>query len=381
MHAASRWLWVAGATIQAAQRGGSHSDGRALLAAIPANVLPPHRPLTDGQTVPELCDSAALTAERLRHHALRFAQRARWSPAATSLSWRRHAMASAITSHASEVILRDQLDADPAIRDQLHSAADAMAETWTSWRAAASEWDIISTGTYRRAGRTPMAVEFTDLVLEVGRLADINPNWTPACADDPAARDPADLATTPGDLGTVLAAVHQTTDAILRVAVEDREAVRTAAADRWLFVPTRLMPDGCDIPYPYTPAPRLRSEALILTYDAAIEASTRSVAALDGLAVPLAAPSQMLAIARQASPPDRARQQASSGLCLSPRQAAAITGNAQLEHMLHGLRITEPALLARAAILDEAARGLASEATTKARRRDTARGWRSELAR
>jgi hypothetical protein len=33
----------------------------------------------------------------------------------------------------------------------------------------ASEWDIIGTGSYRRAGRTPMAVEFNDLVLEVGR--------------------------------------------------------------------------------------------------------------------------------------------------------------------------------------------------------------------
>jgi hypothetical protein len=295
-------------------------------------------------------------------------------------------MASAVTSHASEVILRGlagravQLDASPAIHDQLHTAAEAMAETWTSWRAAASEWDIISTGTYQRAGRTPMAVEFTDLVLEVGRLAYSNPNWTPACAGAIATRDPAGLATTLGDLGTVLAAVHQAADAILQVAIEDREAVRTAAADRRLFVSTRLMPDGCDFPYQYTPAPRLRSEAVILTYDAAIEASTRSVAALDGLAVPLAAPSQMLAIARQASPPDRARQQASSGQCLSPRQAAAITGNAQLEHMLHGLRITEPAFLARAAILDEAARGLASEATTKARRRDTARGWRSKLA-
>ncbi len=297
----------------------------------------------------------------------------------SSLTW--------MSGHASEVILRGladragQLDADPAIRVGLRAAADAMAETWTTWRAAASEWDIISTGTYRRAGRTSMAVEFTDLVLGAGRLAYSNPNWTPARAGAILTRDPADLAATPGDLGTVLAAVHQAADAIIRVAVEDREAARTAAADRRLFVPTRLMPDGCDIPYQYTPAPRLRSEALILSYDAAIEASTHSVTALDDLAARLAAPSQMLATARRVSPPAQAHRHAASGYRGPASQAAAITENAQLERTLHGLRITEPVLLARPAILDEAARGLVSEATTKARRRDTARGWRSEHAR
>ena len=382
MHAASRWLWVAGATIEAAQRGGAPADGHALLAAIPANVMPPHRPLTDAQSVPELCDSVARTAERLRHHALRFTQHARWSPAATSRSWRRHAMASAITGHASEVILRaladrtGQLDADPAIGAGLRAAADAMAESWTSWRAVASEWDIISTGSYRRAGRTPMAVEFTDLVLGTGRLAYGNPDWAPACTGAVLTRDPSDLAATPGDIGTVLAAVHQAADAIYRVAAEDREAVRTAADGR-LFVPTRLMPDGCDIPYPYTPAPRLRSQALILSYDAAIEATAHSVTALDYVAARLAAPSQILAAARRASPPAQAHRHASPGHRRPASQAAAVTENAQLERTLRGLRITEPVLLARAAVLDEAARGLVLEATTKARRRDTARGWRS----
>ena len=203
----------------------------------------------------------------------------------------------------------------------------------------------------------------------------------PARTGAVAARDPAELAATPSDLVIVLAAVHQAADAIYRVAAEDREAVRTAAADGRLFVPTRLMPDGCDIPYPYTPAPRLRSQALILSYDAAIEATAHSVTALDYVAARLAAPSQILATARQMSPPAQAHRHASPGHRGPASQAAAITENAQLERTLHGLRITEPVLLARAAILDEAARGLVSEATTKARRRDTARGWRSEHAR
>jgi hypothetical protein len=70
----------------------------------------------------ELCAGITITAERLRRVTPAFAARARWSPAANSTSWRCDALASAITSHASELILRAlaeraaQLGADPAVR-------------------------------------------------------------------------------------------------------------------------------------------------------------------------------------------------------------------------------------------------------------------------
>jgi len=65
-------------------------------------------------------------AERLRYAAFTFARSARWSAAATSGSWRRDALASAIISHAAEFILRtlsesaSQLGLEPAFRAQLH---------------------------------------------------------------------------------------------------------------------------------------------------------------------------------------------------------------------------------------------------------------------
>src|SRR5256884_7586478 len=87
---ASHRAWVAGATVQAAQR--SHPpppDAFRLLSAIPANFPPPQRVPSDDEQVRDLCHGAVVTAERLRHAALAFARHARWSPATTSTSWRK----------------------------------------------------------------------------------------------------------------------------------------------------------------------------------------------------------------------------------------------------------------------------------------------------
>jgi hypothetical protein len=184
---ASHCAWVAGATMQAAQR--SHPpppDAFRLLSAIPANFPPPQRVPSDDEQVRDLCHGAVVTAERLRHAALAFARHARWSPTTTSTSWRKDALASAITGHASALILRGlterakQLAADPAICAQLHSAADALSQAWPTWRAIAHHFDIVSTGIHRGAGPTPVAAEFGDLVLRIGRLAYHNQHWTPA---------------------------------------------------------------------------------------------------------------------------------------------------------------------------------------------------------
>ena len=70
-------------------------------------------------------------------------------------------LSSAITGHASELILRSlaergrHLDLSPAIREpvltgvvgaQLASAADALSQAWPAFRAIARHWDTISTG-------------------------------------------------------------------------------------------------------------------------------------------------------------------------------------------------------------------------------------------
>ena len=153
------------------------ADARRLLCAIPANFPPPRVAPSGHEQVSDLCHGAIVSAERLRHAGLAFARQARWSPTATSTSWRKNALASAITGHANEVILRGlterarQLALSPAICAQLHSAADASSQAWPKWRAIAHHWDIASTGIHRGAGPTPATVEFADLVLRIGRLA------------------------------------------------------------------------------------------------------------------------------------------------------------------------------------------------------------------
>ena len=134
---ASHCTWVAGATVQTAHRRHPPSaDARRLLCAIPANFPPPRVAPSGHEQVSDLSHAAIVTAERLRHAGLAFARQARWSPTATSTSWRKNALASAITGHANEVILRGlterarQLALSPAICAQLHSAADASSQAW-----------------------------------------------------------------------------------------------------------------------------------------------------------------------------------------------------------------------------------------------------------
>jgi hypothetical protein len=373
---AEPWLRLAGAAIQAAQRERYPlATARRLLDAIPANAPPPRLSVNADEPVAELCERIPVTAERLRHAALAFAGRARWSPAATSLSWRRDALASAIASHSSELILRtlaeraSQLGMEPAFRARLRTAAEHMTTAWTSWRAVAGQWDIVTTGSYRGAGLTPVAEEIGDLALRAGRLAYRNPHWTPACSDTSLIRDPADLAQVPGDINAVLAAVHHAADAISRIAAKDQEAVAAAAAGSRLYVPVRLLPDKYDIPHPYTPAPRQHADALMAAYDTAVEAAARVTEALDDLATAVDSPSSLLAAARQAPAEARQEPRRQQQPAAPPYIITSVPG--RTEHALRELQIHDPALLLRAAVIDQAARDLVAEAATKAHSRDT----------
>jgi hypothetical protein len=216
-----------------------------VLAAIPANLPPAYRPLTAEITVPGLCESVISTAARLQHGAATFARTARWSAQATSASWRHDALASAITADSSEVIIRSlaqcaaSLGLHPAIQGHLDNSAHALKLACTAWRAVTGEWDLLSTGTHKRAGLSPVAAEMDDLVLRIGRLAYRNPGWTPACGDASLARNPGDLAPDADTIPTVLAAVHHAIDTLTHIAVTDRRCVCQAAADHRLYIPHR----------------------------------------------------------------------------------------------------------------------------------------------
>ena len=83
-----------------------------------------------------------------------------------------------------------------------------------------------------RLNRAAVMVLVDDQALRTGRLARRDPNWTPARTGYGLIRDPATLAPSADDITIVLGAVHHAADAITRIAAEDRDAVRQAAADK-----------------------------------------------------------------------------------------------------------------------------------------------------
>jgi hypothetical protein len=264
-------------------------DARRLLGAIPANFPPPRQVPSSGEQIRDLCHGAVVTAERLRHATLAVARHARWSPAATSAAWRKHALAAAITSHASDLILRglaeraSQLATDPAICAQLQEAADATRRAWPTWRAIAHHFDIISTGINGRAGPDPVTAEFADLVLRIGRLAYRHPHWTPARTHASRTRNPAGLAPAPSDLTPVLAAVH------------------AAAAEHRLYEPAFTRTNATVVRRRYRPACPPRADELLASYQDATEASTHATSKLENLAHALDAPTWPLAALRAQS--------------------------------------------------------------------------------
>ena len=275
-----------------------------LLAAVPLNVPPAAQPRSQPELVPQLCDGITITAERLRHATRAFAATARWAPEATSVSWRRDALASAITTHSSVFILRmltqraRQLGLDAAVQAQLRTAAMAMNTVWPAWYKVARQWDIITTGRHPPGSLTPVAAEIGELALRTGRLARRDPHWTPARTGLGLIRDPATLAPARGDVPAVLAAVHHAADAIARIAAEDRLAVRQAASDGRLYVPAGLLPSRDQIPYQHAPIRWPRARRLLATYTAAIEATTRTIGTLDNLAATMGTTSRSLSQAR-----------------------------------------------------------------------------------
>jgi hypothetical protein len=382
LRTASRWLRAAANSDPVAHRLDPPAAGRRLLHGIPAGFPPPRQPPGAAERVPQLCAGITVTAERLRHAAQAFAGQGSWSPAANSTSWRCHALASAITGHASELILRSlaergcHLDLSPAIRAQLASAADALSNTWPGWRAIARHWDTISTGARHSRDISPVAAELEDLVLRTGRLTYDNPRWTPDRADASPARAPADLAATVSDLRAALGAVHHGVDAISRIAACDTDAVRDAVAANRLYLPTRLLPEHYDIPFPYALAPSALAAELLGCYDTAATAALRAAVALDKLAVATGSPSSTLVVARLSSgSPVTARQPAGEDgrhTQAEPAPPGVLPPRAgQVEDILRSLDITEPGMLLRAAAIDEAARDVLANATASSRNRDS----------
>jgi hypothetical protein len=135
-------------------------------------------------------------------------------------------------------------------------------------------------------------------------------------------------------------------------------------------VPVRLLPDTYDIPQAYTPAPRAYVDALLITYDTATAATARITTTLDNLATAINAPSSILAAAHQAAAAARPELRLQTSLRSLRDGHLVPPAPGRTEKALRKLGIRDPALLLRSAVIDQAARDLITEATTKTRSRE-----------
>jgi hypothetical protein len=213
LHDATRWLFTASGTGAAWQHHQAlPPDSHQLLHEIPVILIPPRHSPARPEPVPALCDGITATASRLRHAMVAFASAAASSPAGSSLSWRRHALAAAITTHASQVILGGLatrvavFGADPDLRRQARPGPGSSQEG--TFRLAGYHPPVgRDLHRWRHQQSHPMA---TDLVLRTGRLAYRDRLWTPEFAAASRRCPSAQLAPTVADITAVMSALSIT---------------------------------------------------------------------------------------------------------------------------------------------------------------------------
>jgi hypothetical protein len=370
LQGAAAWLWQVGVAVTPAEVADPvTADDRRLLQAIPA-ARSPGRVVPGGhESVAELCAGITVSAERLRAVVFGAGERARWSPA-TADTWRWTAIAAAVTGHASDLLLRSlaghpgQLGGLPPDGMQLRTAAGAVARSWTAWRQVGVLWAGLTTETRGRS--SPVVTEIGDLVLRMGRLAWDDPQWTPERGRGARLRTAADLTAGGDGVAAVVAAVHQAADALTQVAAADRAAVTATDSAGHLYVRTRSLPDGYDVPRPYATPPADRTRPLLAAYQAAVEASSQAVSALAALAIVTDAPSGTLALARVASVP---RPQIPGQDQVPPavgapadRPAAVPARPGPTEQAIRKLWVKDPVVLLRAVAIDDAGQQLIAQA-------------------
>jgi hypothetical protein len=373
LHDAARWLYAAGGSATWQRTRGMPGAGRRILHGIPVTLFPARQPPRDGEPIAVLCAGIIATAERPRHAAVAFAPQAAHSPAANSVSWRRHALGAAITNHTLRLILRGLLDraiqlgAAPVFRDQLREATAAADEADNSYRAVSHVWDTLTTSPDRDVPMTPVAAEIEDLTLRAGRLAYREPRWTPGITRAARRRDPAALADQLDDIPAIVSAVHHAADAVHVITTADRQAVREAISGSGLLVPSWTLSAAEDPPFLYLPCPPARARGYLRIFDDAFRAGNSLVAALDEIAISESLPSAHLAAPRRnplpSTGPVTHKVDADPAEFVMPEAG-------QIERLLHYARITEPALLTRAELADAETMAIITDAALTVRHRD-----------
>jgi hypothetical protein len=372
---ASFWLLTASAALATAQHHAPATQtDTALLRAIPANLTPARQTPREDETITTLGDGVAISATRLRLAARRTPGLAAWSPAMTADSWQWTATAAAATFHLSGLLLTTLrshprlTETMPGTAPKLRAAAQAAELASGRWREVARAWDNITTETLGLTA--PGITDASDMVLRLGRLA-YHHKWVPSRIQQPELRDPVHLAPDVAHFTAVVSAVHRAVDALSYAGAADLRAVSTAIRASRVYVLTRSLPDGYDVPYKYAHAPPAEAASLQEAYRVASEATSRAVADLDALALTVNAPSRTLTATRTADlpladtdrawPPDK-QPSLERAPSFNPGLAAA---RGPVEKELYKLGIHDPVFLLRAKAIDRARHELLAEAESE----------------
>jgi hypothetical protein len=178
-----------------------------------------------------------------------------------------------------------------------HKISDRLAESSLGGTATG---DTVRRGitTETRQVATHTKSEASDLVLRIGRLAYHDPLWTPAKEHSQAAARPAPDGSAISD---IIGAVHQAADALAVMAAANLASVTAADAAGRLYIPTRTLSEGRNVPRPFAPASAAHVTPLLTAYQTAVAASQAAADQLADLALAAGAPSRPLALARLAT--------------------------------------------------------------------------------
>jgi hypothetical protein len=378
LNAACQSLRVLHASVQQAQeREPVPVADTQLLYAVPANSLPARRLPEAGDPVAVLCEGTIASAERVRQLAWDAAERAVWSPGMSATSLHQVAAASTVTSHNSEVVLKTLAarTAGPEfgrVSAELYAAAAAARRARDCWFQAAKAVNRVTTDT--RGHVSPAAAEARDLAWWTGRLAYADPAWTLASGPGQHDRSPESLAPDAGLVPMAVAAVHQASETLTRLAQAEQEQIRVAGQVGRILVSTRsLLPYEFEIWRPFTRAPNRRVEQLLSCYREAGQASRDATAAVGEVAEVTRAPSRVLTAAWAAvdaaagkSVSHRGAQASFYGSQVVPGGSGKLPSEARdrhgpVESKLLDLGVTSPDTLRRAAEIDRAGERLIND--------------------
>jgi len=368
--AACRWLSAMMTALDNAQSVEPvTNDEISELHAVPAGVLQPRRLPARAAAVQELCRGISDCAERVRRAATTDLPDPALASWITAESFHQAAAHATVISHNCEILqqavaARAADHGDARLSRRLVASAQDAARARVAWLTAAQAWLYIKTDAY--GDIAPAANEIVDLALWTGRLAYVDPHWTPTVGPDHTPRSPHELAPAPEKVGDVLAAVHQAATTLTTIAAIDYTQIRAASLSGRLLVPVVKPGSSSPVDPTFVRAPRHHVNALLNAYRDAGTASVKATAKIAEVAADAKALSRDVDRSRTetlaARNGTRAGRPGVIPAVAATSNEAAKARPGPVERILRELGVTDQVFLDRGLALDSATSQLVAEA-------------------